>query len=124
MKEANIKKLKDKLEKKKKEIEAKLRQIADKDPKIKGDWDLKFPKFNGKAGGGSLEEAADEVEEYVNLKPIEHSLELRLQEVNQALDKITQNRYGLCEGCQKPISLLRLKISPEAKCCLRCKKAK
>lgn len=122
MDQKNIEKFKNKLERKKKEIEERLSLIAKKDLKIEGDWDTKFPNFDKPIGGKISEEAADEVEEYENIKPVEHVLELKLQTINEALKKITRNQYGICEKCQKRINLLRLKISPEAKTCLRCKK--
>ncbi len=122
MEKKNIEQLKAKLEKKKKEIEEQISKIAKKDPEIKGDWDTKFPDFNKRPGDPVSEEAADEVEEYSNLKPVEHVLELKLQNINQALIKIEKDQYGFCEKCQKPINKLRLKIIPEVKTCLRCKK--
>ncbi len=122
MDEKNIKELEELLKEKKRELEEKLSSMAKKDPQIKGDWDTKFPSFNKPHGARVSEEAADEVEEYENLLPVEHILELKLQDVNQALEKIKKNKYGFCEKCQKPIDFLRLKISPEVKNCLNCKK--
>jgi len=53
---------------------------------------------------------------------IEHALELRLKEVEEALEKIKKNdgSYGKCEQCQKEIELDRLKANPAAKICLKC----
>jgi len=39
-----------------------------------------------------------------------------------ALEKIEKGRYGNCEKCGKEIDEKRLKISPEARFCLNCKK--
>ncbi len=122
MEKKSIEKIKGKLEKKKKDLEEQISKIATKDPQIKEDWDVNFPDFNKRPGDQRSEEAADEVEEYSNLKPVEHTLELKLQKVNQALDKIEKNQYGICEKCQKPINSLRLKIAPEVETCLKCKK--
>jgi len=49
-------------------------------------------------------------------------LELRLKNINLALEKIEKGRYGNCEKCGKEIDEKRLKISPEARSCLKCKK--
>jgi len=114
--------LKEKLEKQKASIEAELHKFAKKDEKLKGDWDTQYPKTNGEVGSQALEDAADQVEEYVNLLPIEHSLELRLQNINSALDKIKKDRYGKCEKCGKKIPEERLKIYPEARMCTKCEK--
>ncbi|KPJ73700.1 hypothetical protein AMJ48_00705 [Parcubacteria bacterium DG_74_1] len=109
------------LEKEKVTIERQLRKIAKKDEKLPGDWDTVFPKYDGgESGGAALEKAADEVEEYSTLLPIEHSLELRLKNIDLALEKIKKGTYGKCEKCQKGISVERLKASPESRFCLSC----
>ena len=118
-----IQKLKQKLEQEKEIIEKELERFAKKDEKLKGDWDTRFPKFDGgEVGGAALEKAADEVEEYEALLPIEYSLETKLQDINLALEKIEKNKYGKCEKCQKEISEKRLEVYPEARFCLKCKK--
>lgn len=115
--------LKEKLEKEKKEIEEGLRGFAEKDEKLKGDWDSKYPARNeGSAGSQILEEAADEVEEYVTRLPIEHSLETRLQKIDIALEKIKKGKYGKCEKCAKEISKERLEVYPASPFCNKCGK--
>jgi len=117
-----LKKLKESLEKEKLQIEDGLKKIAKKDEKLKGDWNIVFPKWDGETGGSSMETAADQVEEYINLLPQEHVLELKLQNVNLALKKMEGGKYGSCEKCGKEIPIERLKVSPEARFCLDCKK--
>ncbi len=117
-----IKKFKEKLEKEKNNLEKELKSFAEKDKKLKGDWDTRFPYQNKETGGSALEESADEVEEYEILLSIEHNLELKLKNINLALEKIKKGRYGICENCKKSISIEKLKISPEAQFCLECKK--
>jgi len=114
--------LKEKLKKQRSSIEAELEKFATKDEKLKGDWDTRYPKFNGGAGSQALEDAADQVEEYVTLLPIEHNMELRLQSINFALEKIKKGKYGKCEKCKKKIIEEKLKVYPEAKMCTKCKK--
>ncbi len=114
---------KEELEKKKAEIEKELGKFAEKDEKLKGDWDTRFPKFNGgEAGSAALEKSADEVEEYNTLLSLEYNLETRLKDLNLALEKIAKGKYGICEKCQKEISIDRLKVCPEARFCLECEK--
>lgn len=118
-----IQELKEKLEREKIATEEQLKKFAKKDEKLAGDWDTVFPKYDGgESGGAALEKAADEVEEYSTLLPIEYSLELRLKNINLALEKIKKGKYGKCEKCQKEISVDRLKASPEARFCLKCQK--
>jgi DnaK suppressor protein len=114
--------LKEKLEKQKSVLEKELSKFAKKDQNLKGDWDTKYPKANGGTGGAALEDAADQVEEYVNLLPVEHDMELRLVDVNSALEKIKKGTYGKCENCGKDIDIERLKVYPEAKFCVKCEK--
>jgi DnaK suppressor protein len=41
-----------------------------------------------------------------------------LQEIDQALDRIQQGTYGICEGTDKPISRARLEAMPWARYCI------
>jgi len=127
MKKESLESLKKKLEKEKSQIESELKRFAKKDRNLEGDWDTVFPKFNGGVGGQILEEGTDEVEEYSTRLPIEFSLELRLKDINLALDKIKHPRrgypkYGICEKCGKKISQSRLTAYPEARTCAKCQK--
>jgi len=47
-----------------------------------------------------------------------------LQEINHALLKIEEGRFGICEGCKKRISKVRLKAVPYAMFCLKCQEKK
>ena len=117
-----LNKIKEQLEKEKASIEEELQRFAKKDEKLKGDWDTRFPHFDGETGGAALEKAADEVEEYSTRLPIEFSLETRLKDINLALEKIKKGKYGICEKCGNKINEKRLKIYPEARFCMKCQK--
>ena len=114
------KKLKNELEKEKKRLIKDLSSFAKKDPKIKGNWMTRFP-FLGMSRSHQ-DENAEEIEEYEKLLPIEHSLELRLKDVESALGKIKKGSYGQCENCRKKIEVRRLEAIPEARLCLKCSK--
>ena len=92
-----LNKLKEKLEKERTQIEKNLETFADKDKKLEGDWDTRFPKWNGGGSSSGMEIAADEVEEYSTLLSLEHVLEIRLKNIISALKKIKKNKYGICE---------------------------
>ncbi len=111
---------KQKLEKKKKDFEKQLEGFARRDPNIKGNWESKYPNFSQKSG--DLSKEADEVEEYEQSLPVEHSLEQELEKVNQALEKIQKGSYGMCSNCKKKISKKRLEVLPEADTCINCNK--
>lgn len=120
MKKDIIKELKAKLEKERENLINELKSFAKKDPKVKGNWDTKYPRFNRGIGSQGLEDSADEVEEYLNLLPIEASLEARLKIVHLALDQMKKGKYGVCKKCKKSISLERLRAFPEAQACMKC----
>ena len=44
-----------------------------------------------------------------------------LKEIELALDKISQGNYGICEMCEEPIGIDRLKVKPFAKFCISCR---
>lgn len=44
----------------------------------------------------------------------------RLQMINNALDRIKQNKYGYCLACKKEIPLERLEALPYAFMCVNC----
>ncbi|OGZ27249.1 MAG: hypothetical protein A2365_01495 [Candidatus Nealsonbacteria bacterium RIFOXYB1_FULL_40_15] len=120
-----LKELEEKLEKQKEELEKHLSRFASKDQEMKGDWDTKYPKMApGATGSQALEEAADEVEAYSNMLPVEHNMELRLKDVELALGKMKKGNYGICENCKKEMDEERLKVYPEARFCLDCDKKK
>lgn len=112
--------LKQQLEKEKASLQKELESFATEDKNIKGNWDAK--KIS--AEDTDMEEKADEMEEYDNLLSLEHNLELRLKDVNSALEKMTAGNYGNCEKCGKEIEKERLSIAPEAKLCIKCNGSK
>lgn len=97
-----------------------LKSVATKDPKMKGDWDAKYPQLESQEYGShsGLDEEADEVEEYETRLAAEHSLESRLLEVTQALERIQKGTHGICKKCAKEIPLERLRANPAAEFCI------
>jgi len=43
-----------------------------------------------------------------------------LEEIDAALRRIGEGRYGVCEACGGPIGLQRLRAIPEARYCVAC----
>lgn len=113
-----IDELKAKLEANKNSIKKELESFASEDPNLKHNWDAKFPNRED----ADKDESADDAQEYDNMLSLEHSLELKLKDVNMALEKIENGNYGICEKCGKKISDERLQACPEAKTCLNCNK--
>jgi DnaK suppressor protein len=48
------------------------------------------------------------------------SHEVRLRQVQAALDAMDDDTYGLCKSCEDPIGFPRLSVRPEAPFCLPC----
>ena len=117
MEHALLQELQQELYDKKERLETQLKSFATKDPNLKDDWDTKYPRVPE----GNLEEAADEVEEYSAKLHVEFSLETQLKDVNKALERIEKGEYGMCEKCGNPIAEERLRVSPEARLCEKCK---
>jgi RNA polymerase-binding transcription factor DksA len=72
--------------------------------------------------GLSEEDNALEVSEYLNKLSTESLLENRLKEINQALNKIKTNTFGICEKCNKEIEIKKLDVNPAADFCISCGK--
>lgn len=47
-----------------------------------------------------------------------------LQEIHQALAKIDEGKFGVCEECERPITKVRLKAVPYVSLCLKCQEKK
>lgn len=67
------------------------------------------------------EEEEDEDEELENTSGAADELKNRLVEVQLALSKIAQKKYGICDTCKKEIPLAVLKAAPESRYCKDCK---
>lgn len=44
-----------------------------------------------------------------------------LTEIQSAIKKIKDGTYGICEMCEEPIKIHRLKVKPHAKYCIICR---
>lgn len=107
--------LKLKLEDEKTKLENELKKIA-KPTDNPEDFEAKYEDF-----GDDRDDNASEVEEYSDNVALENNLEMQLRDVNDALGKIVQNAYGICENCGEDIDIERLKAYPAAKACVKCK---
>ncbi|MDP2951364.1 MAG: TraR/DksA C4-type zinc finger protein [bacterium] len=111
-----LSKQKEKMLLNKEELEKKLASFA-KEGELKNNWTAEMPSFDP---GTSLEEEADEVEEFGMRLALEHTLENELKKVDIAIDKMKKGKYGICEKCGKPIPKGRLEAYPQAEMCAKC----
>lgn len=47
-----------------------------------------------------------------------------LTRIEEALQRVKEGRYGLCEDCGEEINLKRLQVAPYAPCCIACQEAR
>lgn len=107
------------LEKERDLLTKELETIATPDLNLKDDWDIKHEEWseNQITSRETLEgdESVNESDEDMKNKALSDRLELRLKEVNDALEKIENGTYGICGVCKKEIGIERLKADPAAK---------
>jgi len=111
-----IEQLKHALKEEHEKLVSELKSIAKPDPRMAGDWDAIFPQMGASQTGShsSVDEHADEIEEYEVRLEAEHTLESRLLNVNKALERMQKGTYGVCTSCKKEIPPERLHANPAA----------
>lgn len=53
-------------------------------------------------------------------EPLSEAVRRELEEIDAALQRIQEGRYGTCLNCGGPMGLQRLRAIPEARYCLAC----
>jgi DnaK suppressor protein len=64
--------------------------------------------------------ASSELNQSMSLRIRDRERELVLR-IEEALGKIEDGTFGLCEMCEEPIDIKRLEAQPVAEMCIRCK---
>jgi DnaK suppressor protein len=75
-------------------------------------------------GQDGIQDIGDEAANIYNkqvLLSLNENERMRLQEVDESLDRIENGTYGVCEECEDLIGLKRLEVRPVAKYCVPCK---
>lgn len=104
--------LKEKLHSEQKRLEAELLRFADATGTA-GNYETRIADM-----GTDPDENASEVEEYVDNLGLEQTLEGQLKDVTDALSKMEQGTYGICEKTGKEIDIDRLMAYPGARTAL------
>jgi DnaK suppressor protein len=81
-----------------------------------GDWEGASIGFDGEEADPN--DVADQIEELVTNVPLVAELEEKHTDVIEALEKMEQGIYGICEEGDEPISFERLKANPAARTCV------
>jgi RNA polymerase-binding transcription factor DksA len=75
--------------------------------------DIQFDEESGEGGTLTVDRERDLV--------LSAQAQLAVEDIDDALRKISRGRYGICEGCGELISKPRLEAMPFARLCIACK---
>lgn len=78
-----------------------------------GDWQGASVGFEGEESDPN--DVADQIEELATNVPLVEELEERHRDVADALEKMDEGVYGICEVSNDPIPLDRLRANPSAR---------
>ncbi len=54
------------------------------------------------------------------LDEIHHEAKIELQQVNEAIQRISDDKYGICSQCEEAIAVERLNALPYINTCINC----
>ena len=115
METINTQHFKEKLEEELKAITEDLEKIARINPSNHNDWEP-IPA-NLDIQEADKNEVADRIEAFEkNTAPVK-DLESRYNDINYALKKVEDDKYGMCEDTGEQIPVARLEANPAAKTC-------
>ena len=117
----NISHFKKILEDELKTLEAELKTVGHKNPANPADWEATPGEFS--TDKADENEIASNIEQYEDKTAILKQLEIRYNEVKDALKRIADNTYGNCSVCGKPIEQARLEANAAATTCMSCMNA-
>jgi len=107
--------IKENLLKEKATLEESLGRIAKPIDQLHGDYKATFEDI-----GSDRDDNTTETEQYTDNLPVEITLEKKLQDTIDALERIENGSYGICENCHQEINHERLLANPAAKTCVKC----
>ena len=111
----NIENFKKLLQKEKKLLEKELETVGQINPENSKDWEATPPAKD--ADLAEKEEVAERIEAYEDNTAILKQLEIKYNEVKDALLRVKNGTFGHCMVCKKEIENDRLVANPAAKTC-------
>lgn len=111
-----VKEIEKELLKQKKQILNDLADSSRSDEHETDDRTAKFPEY-----GDKPDENAQEINDYSTNLATEKVLEKSLADIEKALTRIKNGKFGLCKYCGNPIAEKRLLARPTANSCINCK---
>jgi RNA polymerase-binding transcription factor DksA len=109
----NTEKYKKLLEEEKRELEQSLEEVGFRNPDNPEDWMPKPDELNVLETDEN--EVGDKFEEFENNTAVLKQLEIRYNEVKDALTRIAEGTYGICEKTGEQIPEERLDVNPAAR---------
>lgn len=116
MEQKDLAYFKQKLTEEKKLLKKELESVGRINPDNPADWEAK--PSNTEFLAADPNEVADNIDDYEQNTAILKQLEIRWNNVNGALEKIDNGKYGICEISGEPIERERLEANPAARTCL------
>lgn len=116
MEQKNIEYFKGKLEAEFQELTKELQSVGRINPANPKDWES-VPEDISREERTDYNDVADKIEGYEENTAILKDLEVRFNEVKDALDRIKNGTYGVCEVGGEPIEEDRLEANPAARTC-------
>ena len=96
-------------------VEKELNDVGRKNPDNKNDWEAEPADMN--VDSADENEVADNIEEFEENTAVLKELEMRYNDIKDALVKIEKGTYGTCEVSGEPIEEDRLIANPAARTC-------
>jgi RNA polymerase-binding transcription factor DksA len=115
--EKDTKHYKDLLVAEKENLEKELSTVGRKNPDNQKDWQATEMAAGEDVDPADEDEVAEGISEYEDNSAILKQLEIRLNEVTNALEKIENGTYGICKVCGEKIEEDRLEANPAAPTC-------
>lgn len=81
-----------------------------------GDWQGSSAGFEGQEADPL--DVGDQIEELATNVPLVEELEQRHKDVEDALERMDNGTYGVCEECGEEIPMDRLEANPAARACV------
>ncbi len=96
------------------------KKLLEEKARLQKDIEVTIPVISEGRVGYSTHQADDasEVFEQTKNDAVHEHLQWLLGEVEHALAKFANGRYGICEACGKPIHYARLEALPSARLCI------
>lgn len=110
-----LQKLDKDLEQEEKNLIDQLNRIANKNPLVKGDFEVRVPNY-GDEDDENTQESIDLEKNFA----MTQELEAKLDSIRKTRQKIKEDTYGRCDNCGSDITPERLKAIPEATKCITC----